>query len=327
MKAHALVCAKLGLLVALGIVVTADSANAQAYPNRRITIISPSTPGGPSDVALRPLAQELAKALDQPVIVDNKAGAGGTLAGKACAQAAPDGYTLCNLFNDVISNAPFLFKNSGYDPYKDFVPIINGYFITSVIVASPELNARTMPELVELSKKTPGGIDFATPSTGAKMFMDSFNQGTGANFRAIPYKSGGEVANALLSNTTQVGFLAIGAMAPHIQAGKLKALVVDSANRLPQFPDVATMKEHGYDSIRIKTWYGLFAPAGTPKPIVDRLYQEIAKIYNEPGFREKVLINAGLEPATGTQDEFVRFLQEDQVRTGALAKKVGLEPQ
>ncbi|HVG50642.1 MAG TPA: tripartite tricarboxylate transporter substrate binding protein [Xanthobacteraceae bacterium] len=326
MKAHTLLCVRLGLVAIFG-VAAAGYATAQTYPDKRITIISPSTPGGPSDVALRPLAQELSKVLGQPVIVDNKPGAGGTLTGRACAQAAPDGYTLCNLFNDVISNAPFLFKNPGYDPYKDFVPIINGYFITSVIVASPELSVKTMPELVELSKKTPGGIDFATPSTGAKIFMDSFNMGTGANFRAIPYKSGSEVANALIANTSPVGFLAIGAMAPHIQAGKLKGLVVDSANRLPQFPDLATMKEHGYDSIRIKTWYGLFAPAGTPKPIVDRLYQEIAKIYNDPAFKEKVLINAGLEPAMGTQDEFVRFLQEDRVRTEALAKKLKLEPQ
>jgi tripartite-type tricarboxylate transporter receptor subunit TctC len=308
-------------------VVAAPAADAQDYPSKSIRIISPVTAGGPSDIALRPLAQELSKAFGQPVIVENRPGAGGTLAGRTCAQAAPDGYTICNFFNDVVSNAPFLFKNPGYDPYKDLVPITNGYFIITSFLASPSLNVKTFPELVELSKKTPDGINYASPSTGATMFLDSFNKVTGSNFRAIPYKSGGEVATALLTNTTQVGVIAIGALAPHIQAGKLKALTVDSATRLPQFPDVPTLKEFGYDTIRIKTWYGMFAPAGTPPAIIRRLHQEIVKIYHEPAFRERVLTNAGLELATSTPEEFARFLQEDRVRTQVQAERVGLQPQ
>ena len=318
---------KHALSLCLGMMALAGAATAQDYPNKPIRVISPVTAGGPSDIALRPLAQELSKALGQPVIVENRPGAGGTLAGRACAQAAPDGYTICNFFNDVVSNAPFLFKDPGYDPYKDFTPITNGYFIITSVLVSPSLNVKSFPELVELTKKHPGGLNYASPSTGATMFLDSFNQVTGSNFRAIPYKSGGEVANALLSNTTQVGIIAIGALAPHIQAGKLKALSVDSATRLPQFPDVPTLKEFGYDTIRIKTWYGMFAPAGTPPAIINRLHQEIVKIYDEPAFRERVLTNAGLEHATSTPEQFARFLQDDRVRTGAQAQRVGLQPQ
>ena len=320
-------CLRFGLILVLALSAAVGRADAQDYPNKPIRVISPVTAGGPSDIALRPLAQELSKALGQPVIVENRPGAGGTLAGRACAQSAPDGYTICNFFNDVVSNAPFLFKNPGYDPYKDFAPITNGYFIITAFLVSPSLNINTLPELIELSKKTPGGINYASPSTGATMFMDSFNQHTGSNLRTIPYKSGGEVATALLTNTTQVGIVSIGAMAPHLRAGKLKAIASDSATRLSTFPEVPTLKEHGYDTIRIKTWYGMFAPAGTPPAIIQKLQEAITKIYSDPAFRERTLLNAGLEPALSTPEEFARFLQEDRQRTAAQAKRVGLQPQ
>ena len=142
-----------GAVVLLGLAaMTATPVTAQDYPTRPIRVISPVPPGGLSDVALRPMVQELSKVLGQPVIVDNRPGAGGTLAGRACAQAAPDGYTICNFFNDVISNAPFLFKTPGYDPYKDFAPITNGYFIASAFLVTPSLNVSTLAELIALSK-------------------------------------------------------------------------------------------------------------------------------------------------------------------------------
>lgn len=323
--------ARLGvvLLAALGMASTgAADASAQDYPNKSIRVISPVTPGGPSDVALRPLAQELSKALAQPVIVENRPGAGGTLAGRTCAQSAPDGYTICNFFNDVISNAPFFFKNPGYDPYKDLTPITNGYYIVTAFLVTPSLNVNTLGELIELSKKTPGGINYASPSTGATMFMESFNEHTGSKFVTIPYKSGGEVANALLTNSVQVAIVSIGALGPHVKAGKFKALAVDSSTRLANFPDVPTLKELGYESVRIKTWYGMFAPAGTPAPIIKTLHQSIVKIYNEPAFRERTLTNFGLELATSsTPEEFARFLQEDRARTAVQAKRANVIPQ
>jgi tripartite tricarboxylate transporter family receptor len=149
-----------------------QAASAQDYPSRPIRIISPVPAGGLSDVALRPVAHELSKSLGQTVIVDNRPGAGGTLAGRACAQAPADGYTICNFFNDVISNAPFLFKNLAYDPYRDFTPITNGYFITAAFLVSPSLNVGSMAELIALSKSRPEGLNYASPSTGATMFIE-----------------------------------------------------------------------------------------------------------------------------------------------------------
>jgi tripartite-type tricarboxylate transporter receptor subunit TctC len=315
------------LAVAALCAVTPHWAAAQNYPNRTIRFISPTPPGGPSDIALRPLAQELAKVVGQPVIVENRPGAGGTLAGRACAQAAPDGYTVCNFFNDVISNAPFFFKNPGYDPYKELMPITNGYFIVTSFVVPAALKVNTLAELIELSKNTPGGLNYASPSTGATMFIESFNQHTGANFRTIPYKSGGEVANALLTGAVQAGVVGIGALGPHIQAGNFKALALDATERLAQYPNVPTLKELGYEKVRIKTWYGMFAPVGTPEPIIKTLHQEIVKIYNEPAFRDRVLTGAGLELATNTPEQFARFLQEDRERTAEQARRAKIEPQ
>jgi tripartite-type tricarboxylate transporter receptor subunit TctC len=309
-------------------VMIAAPVTAQDYPSKPIRVISPVPPGGLSDVALRPMVQELHKVLGQPVIVDNRPGAGGTLAGRACAQAAPDGYTICNFFNDVISNAPFLFKNPGYDPYKDFAPITNGYFIASAFMVAPSLKVSTLAELIALSKATPGGLNYASPSTGATMFVESFNQHTGSNFRTIPYKSGGEAANAMLTKTVEVAILGVGTLVPHLQAGTFKALAVDTSERMPIFPSIPTFKELGYEAVRIKTWYGFFAPVNTPPAMIKTLQQAIHKVYSDPALRERTLINAGLEPAlSSTPEEFARFLQEDRERTAAQAQRVGIKPE
>jgi len=318
------------ILIAVIVLLGAHAAPvaAQDYPTKPIRIISPVPPGGLSDVALRPMAQELQKVLGQPVIVDNRPGAGGTLAGRACAQAAPDGYTICNFFNDVISNAPFLFKSPGYDPYKDFAPITNGYFIASAFMVAPSLKVSTLAELIALSKSTPGGLNYASPSTGATMFVESFNQHTGSQFRTIPYKSGGEAANAMLTKSVEMAILGVGTLVPHLEAGTFKALAVDTSERMPIFPSIPTFKELGYEAIRIKTWYGFFAPAGTPPTIINTLQQAIHKVYSDPVLRERALIRAGLEPAlSSTPEEFARFLHEDRERTAAQAQRVGIKPE
>jgi tripartite-type tricarboxylate transporter receptor subunit TctC len=322
-----LVLRPLPLLFALAMSSIVTTAGAQDYPTRTIRIISPVPAGGLSDIAMRPMAQELSKRLGQPVIIDNRAGANGMLAGRACAQAAPDGYTICNLFNDVALNAPFMFKNVGYDPRKDFVPITNGYFITGGFLAVPSVPANTLPELIALSKAAPGGLNLGTPATTTEMFIRSFNMETGSNFQIIPYKAGNEVANALLTNSVQVANLGVGNLVPHIQAGKFKVIAVDSLQRLPLLPNVPTLTEFNLQHTRIKPWYGFMAPTGTPPAIIKRLHDEIVAIYREPTMRERALINAGLEPILNTPEEFARFLAVEWDRTAAQMKRIGAEPQ
>ena len=317
----------IGLASILWAVNAAPQVAADEYPSRPIRILSPVPAGGLSDIAMRPMVQELSKALGQPVIIENKPGAGGLLMGRACAQAAPDGYTICNIFNDVISNAPFMFKNVGYDPYKDFAPITNVYYITAGFLVKPSLDVKNLNELIALSKSKPEGINYGSPATGTIMFMENFNKSTGSNFVTIPYKSGSEVANALLTNSVQVGVLGIGNLVPHLQAGTFKGMAVDSTERSPLIPDVPTLKELGYAQLRIKSWYGFAAPAGTPPAIIKTLHDQIVKIYNDHAMKQNSLIQAGLEPILDTPEEFTRYLAEDRVRTAEQAKRVGIKPQ
>jgi tripartite-type tricarboxylate transporter receptor subunit TctC len=309
-------------LAALG-----SSATAQDYPTRSIRIISPVPAGGLSDVAMRPMALELQRRLGQPVIIENRAGANGMLAGRACAQAAPDGYTICNLFNDTVLNAPFMFKNVGYDPRKDFTTITNGYFITAGFFVAPSIPVNTLPELIALSKSTSGGLNMGVPATTTEMFIRSFNIATGANFHIIPYKSGNEVANALLTNSVQVANNGVGNLIPQIQAGNFKVVAVDSLERLPLLPNIPTIKEHQLEHTRIKAWYGFMGPKGIPPAIIKKLHDEIVAIYSEPTMRERALINAGLEPILNTPEEYQRFLDVEWGRTERQMKIIGATPQ
>lgn len=314
-------------LAALAAPLLAASAAAQDYPTRTIRIISPVPAGGLSDIAMRPMAMELSRRWGQPVIIENRAGANGMLAGRACAQAEPDGYTICNLFNDTVLNAPFLFKTVGYNPRKDFTPITNGYFITAGFFAAPSVPVKTLPDLIELSKKTPGGLNMAVPATTTDMFIRRFNIDTGSKFVTIPYKSGNEVANALLTNSVQVANNGVGNLIPQIQAGRFKVVALDSLERLPLLPDIPTLKELKLEQTRIKAWYGFFGPAGLPPAIVKKLHDEIVAIYSEPLMRERALLNAGLEPILNTPEEFARFIEVDWDRTAKQMQLIGATPQ
>lgn len=313
--------------VALSWAAVAQQARPADYPTRLIRVVSPVNAGGLSDIALRPAAQELSKRLGQPVIVENRPGAGGLLSGRTCAKSAPDGYTICNVFNDVISNAEFLFKDVGYEPYKDFVPITNGYYIINGFLAIPSLGVNNLKELIELSKKRPEGLNVASPATGITMFIQMLNQEAGAKFNVIPYKSGSEVANALLTKSVEAAAVGVGNLIPQVQAGNFKALSVDSAERFPLLPDTPTLKEQGYDSLRIKSWYGFVAPAGTRRDIIELLHREITAIYKDPDIQRNVLTNAGLEPILDTPEEFGRFLELDRERTARQVQRLGIKPQ
>jgi tripartite-type tricarboxylate transporter receptor subunit TctC len=318
----------LGALAAMAVsALGMHGAAAQDWPARAIRIISTVPAGGLSDIAARPMALELQKRLGQPVIIENRPGAGGVIAGRACAQAAPDGYTICNLFNDVVLNAPFLFKNVGYDPVTAFATITNGYFITAGFLVTPSLKVGSLADLIELSKKTPGGLNIAVPSTTTELFVKSFSRETGSKFQVIQYKSGNEVANGLLTNSVQVANLGIGNLVPQIKAGNFKVVAVDSLKRSPILPDVPTLKDLHLDQTRIKPWYGYMAPAGTAPAIIKRLHNEIVAIYSEPQMRERALINAGLEPILDTPEEFAKFIVAERERTAEQMKMLGVKPQ
>jgi tripartite-type tricarboxylate transporter receptor subunit TctC len=314
-------------LAALGAALFGMPAAAQDYPNRVIKVIMPLGPGGVGDVFLRALGQELTRSLGQPIVVENRPGGGTVVGGKACADARPDGYTLCMLAIDTISIAPFMNKTLSYDPEKDFTPVMRFFFIVEGMMVHPSLNVNSLAELIALSKAKPGTLSYATQAHALTLFMEGFKKDTGADMQRVPFQAGGEATSAVLSGHVPVGYFGIGNLLPHVRDGKVKMLAVDSDQRTPLYPQAPTFKEAGYAGIKIRPWWGLFAPAGTPKEIVARLNGEIARIMAEPAFRERHLISVGLEPAATSGDEFTKFLKDDRALAERLVKASGLGAQ
>ena len=279
------------LAVAQGIAPAA--AQEAAYPTRYVRVLSPFAAGGLTDAALRPLLEKLSQSPGWRLIVENRPGASGLIAGRACASAEPDGYTICVLHSDAVSKAPFLHKSIGYDPERDLIPITNHYFAAAVLAVNTSLKVNTLNDLVALSKARPQGLQYASVSTTIKVFMDRFSQELGASISAVPYKGGSEATMAVVSGSVDVIFAGIGNLLPQIESGQLKVLAVEGDTRSPTLPDVPTFKEAGINVERLRTWFGIFAPAGTSPAIVEKLHAGIVAAYQDPEFSRRTLINVG----------------------------------
>ena len=303
------------------------SAAAEDYPTRTVRIIIPLGPGGGGDVFTRALADELQKALRQPVVVENRTGGALNIGTRACAEAPPDGYTICVLSSEPVIYNQFLFKSLPFDPDKDFAPISNLFFNTLALVANNSLKVRTIPDLVALAKARPGTLSYGTFSFPLAHFMEKLKKETGADIVRVPFRSGSEVVTAVLSGSTPVAILALSNMVPQLQSGHITGLVVMSRARSPLFPDVPTLAEARNGESYPSTWFGLFAPAGTPKPIIARLASEVARIVEEPDFRRRMFIDRAVEPADARLDDFARFIREERKVAERIVGESGLKPE
>ena len=303
------------------------SAPAQDYPTRTIRIIIPLGPGGGGDVFTRALADELQKALRQPVVVENRPGGGLNIGTRACAEAPPDGHTICVLSSEPVVYNQFLFKSLPFDPDKDFAPISNLFFNTLAMVANNSLKVRTIPDLVALAKARPGTLSYGTFSFPLAHFMEKLKKETGADIVRVPFRSGSEVVTAVLSGTTPVAILALSNMVPQLQSGHITGLVVMSKARSPLFPDVPTLAEARNGESYPSTWFGLFAPAGTPKPIIARLASEVARIVEERDFRQRMFVDRAVEPADAKLDDFARFIREERKVAERIVRDSGVKPE
>ena len=218
-------------------------AQAQDYPTRTIRIIVTTSAGGVSDVFVRTLAEPLRERLGQPVIVENRPGGFMILGARACAEAAPDGHTLCVMPGEPLTYNQFQFKSIPYDPEKSFEPITNFFFITQTLAVSAKLNVKNLEELAALSKAKAGTLSYSSPTSSLVMFMEKFKADTGADLVKVPFKGGGDTVNGILSGVTPVGLLGLGNMIEHLRAGTIVPLLVDGAQRSPLFPDVPTLTE------------------------------------------------------------------------------------
>ncbi len=312
--------ASLAALVCLaGVAAAADD-----YPTKPIRIITATSAGGTSDLYARALGEELRKAWGQPVIIENRPGGHFTIGARTCAQAPNDGYTICMLPGEALAYNEYLYKSIPYNPEKDFAAITNPFFNTQVLVANSSLGAKKLPELAAVSKAKPKTLSYVAPSVPLAVFIEKWKKETGADLVQVPFKGGGDAVNGLLSGTTPVAFFGLANMIAHIRSGTLKAIAVDGDARSPLLPDVPTLRELGYKGPLTQVYFGIVAPAGTPKPIIEKLSKEINRINKIPEFRQKRLVDLALEPVADTPEQFAKFLTKDRADSKEVVKESGL---
>lgn len=269
----------------------ATSAMAQngTYPTRAITLVVSAAPGGTTDLAARMISEPLSKALGQPVVVDNRPGGNGSIAAQLVSRAQPDGYTLLVQYSGFHVITPLLMKNLPWDPVKDFAPVANLLSAPQVLVVRPSLPVKTLPELVKYAKANPGKLNYASSGNGSLQHVSTelLNQMAGIKMAHVPYKGTGPAMTDLLAGTVDLTITTPPPLIPHIAAGKLRPLVVTSKNRLSSLKEVPSAPEAGYGDLDVSSWFAMYAPANTPKAVIDRLTGEIDRIMKTETFRSK----------------------------------------
>jgi tripartite-type tricarboxylate transporter receptor subunit TctC len=305
--------------------IPAASVSAQEWPARPVKIIIPLGPGGGGDVFTRLMAEELQKRLGQPFIVENRPGGGLNIGTRACAEAAPDGYTFCVLSGEPVVYNQFTFKTLPFNPEKDFEPVINLFINANALVVNSSLNVKTIAELVAVAKAKPGTLSYGTFSFMLAYFMDQLNKKNGIDIVRVPFRSGKEMVNAVMANTTPVVFLGLSNMIGQIRSGQFTGLALNSTARSPLFSNIPTLLEATGEDYP-PPWFGLFAPAGTPLSIVDKLHDEVERIAAVPDWRQRNFIDRAVEPATGPRDAFIKFIAGNRAFAARIAKESGIEP-
>lgn len=320
------------LLFALGIAALMSSlqVEAQPFPTKPVRVIVAIAAGSPTDIILRTAGPQLVDSLGQTLVIDNRPGGNQVVGAEACARSAPDGYTYCVMTNTAISVNPYIMANLSYNPERDFKPVTALWFLINGLVATGSLPANSIRELKDLAAAKPGSLNFATQGsgTGPDIFRQWLNEHWNTDIVGIPYKGANLIMNALISG--EVHFSRIAPLGDYIEvqmrAGKVKLLAVGTSRRLARFPDVPTYAEVNLDGYPEKTWWGMFAPAGTPDAMVRRVNSEFARLFREPKF-SAYLESQYVEPAISSLEEFALFLKEDRERAGQTVKKYNLAHQ
>src|SRR5215470_4857551 len=311
-------------LLAAAAVVAATGAVAQTYPTRPIRVITANSPGGTSDIFVRALGDELGKRLGQPIIIENRSGGGMNIAGRACAEAANDGYTVCLLPNETLTLNQFTFKSIPYDPEKDFEPITNAFINTQVMVVSSQLNVASLDELAALSKSRPGELSYSALAIPMQITFENWKKKTGADIVFVPSRGGNDMVTGLLAGTTPIAIVGLPNFITHIRSGAVRAIAVDSDTRSTLFPDVPTLNELGFPNLA-PVYFGFVAPAGTPRDVIRQLHADITRIGNEPAFRQKRITEIGLQPIFDTPEQFARYLKEQRTNAALLIEESGFQ--
>jgi tripartite-type tricarboxylate transporter receptor subunit TctC len=299
--------------------------NAQDWPSRPVHLVVPYAPGGPVDLSARLIAPKLQQALGQPVVVENKPGAGGNIGADFVAKSAPDGYTL--VMGAIATHAinPALYAKLPYDPVRDFRHVALLVQVPNVLVVANELPARSVADLVRLAKAQPGRLDFASGSTGSTGHLagELFKQLTGTYMVHIPYKGSAPAVADLLAGRVHLMFDNLASALPNIQAGKLRALAVTTVRRSSFLPELPTLDESGLKGFDMTTWWGLMAPAKTPQPVVERLARESRSAIDSPDLLERWRAMGSEPPSVRTPAEFTAFVERERKLYADLVKRSG----
>ncbi|MDC6167182.1 tripartite tricarboxylate transporter substrate binding protein [Paucibacter sp. XJ19-41] len=300
-------------------------ALAQAWPSRPIKLVVPFPGGSSPDIIARAIAEPLAASLGQPVVIDNRPGAGGNIGTGAVAKAEPDGYTLLFTIQGPLVTAPLLSSKLAYDPVKELQPI--GLVATSpnVLVVDPKLGAQTLADFVRIAKERKGQLNYGSVGNGsaAHLAMESFKQRAGIDLVHVPYQGFPQVVNAILAGQVQAGFMVPGIAMGQVRAGKLKALGVTSMGRVGSLPELPTLAESGYAGFEAISWQAMLAPARTPAPIVQRLSTELVRIIKSDEVRGKML-SQYFSAAASTPDALAALMKSERGRWGQMIKAAGV---
>lgn len=313
-------------IVAMAAMVCAGTVSAQDnFPTKPIRMVLPFPPGGVTDLLARALAEKLSPRLGQPVIVDNKPGAGTVLASDFVAKAPADGHTLL-LAASSLGTAPLIYDKVSYDAVKSFTPVTQVASVVHVLVVNPALPVKNVKELVDYSRKNPGKLNYSSTGSGTSTHLEGeLFKSMGNMFMVhIPYRGSGPALTDLVAGQVNVMFDALGSSGPFIKAGKLRALAVTTAQRSPSIPELPTVAESGLPGYEAMPWLGLVAPAGTPTPVVDRIYKEVHKILQEPEVRERFK-GWGLDIIGNSPAEFASFIRKDVEQWSQVIRKANIK--
>ena len=314
------------LFLAAGIAAYAAQNTAGDYPNRPIRIIVTFPPGGPTDIIARVVGQKLAEAWGQPVVIDNRSGAGGNIGTDLAAKSAPDGYTLLLSNFGPMAISPFVYAKLPYDPVKDLTPITLAATAWFFVVTNPSSPLTSIKELIAQAKANPDKITFSSSGNASPSHLAGalFQSSAGVKLTHVPYKGGAPAVGAVIAGEVQMAIESPPPIVPQVKAGKLRALGAARATRSPLLPDVPTVSEAGLPGFEVGSWYGFHAPAGTPKLIIDKLHAEMVKAMKTPELREK-FSNVGAETIANTPAEYGAFVQAELKKWSKVVRSTGVK--
>ena len=313
------------LMLASCLLALAAPVHAQSYPAKPMRLVVPFPPGGPLDIMGRGIAQKLQEAWSQPVVIDNRPGAGGGIGADLVAKSPGDGYTL--LMGAVSTHAinPSLYAKIPYDPQKDFVPVALVAQVPNVLVVNPALPVQSVKDLIAYAKANPGSLSFGSGSTGSTGHLagELFKTMAGVDMVHIPYKGGAPAMQDLLAGQTQLMFDNLANALPQVKAGKLRAIAVTTVARAPSVPELPTIAESGLPGFDLTTWFGIFAPAGTPPEVVAKLNAEIAKALSAKDLAERLAAMGTVPPENNTPERFAAFVRSEAAKYARVVKDSG----